>query len=127
MDRDKQASTDMCPVGPCSLSSGNQEFVGVETHASDILGVAQVVPLALVLHVVQDHHGCNEVSHLACWEEVEVSPGVSTTVAVHPFQLQLARGCGGDLGHAVGLQLAGRTDQVDRPTSEVEPDDTLLC
>ena len=116
----------MSPVGPGSLAGGDQKFVGVETHALDVLGVAEVVPLALVLHVVEDHHGSHEVGHLPRGEEVEVGPGVSPPVSVHPLQLQLAGGRGGDFGHAVGLQLAGGTDQVDGAAPEVEPDHALL-
>ena len=119
-------SPDMSSVSSSSLAGGDEKLVGMKTHTPDVLGVAQVVSLALVLHVVQNHHGRHEVGHLPRGEEVEVGPGVSPPVSVHPLQLQLAGGRGGDFGHAVGLQLAGGTDQVDGAAPKVEPDHALL-
>ena len=54
--------------------------------------MAEVVPLALLLDVVEDHHGGHEVGHLAGGQEVEVGPRVLAPVAVHPVQLQLHLG-----------------------------------
>ena len=54
--------------------------------------MAEVVPLALLLDVVEDHHGGHEVGHLAGGQEVEVGPRVLAPVAVHPVKLQLHLG-----------------------------------
>ena len=116
----------MGPVSPRSLAGGDEKLVGVKTHTPDVLGVAQVVPLALVLHVVENHHGGHEVGHLPRGEEVEVGPGVPASVAVDPLQLELAGRGGVHLGHAVGLQLVAGTDQVHRAAPQVEPDDSLV-
>ena len=119
-------SPDMSSVSSRSLTGGDEKLVGMKTHTPDVLGVAQVVSLALVLHVVQNHHGRHEVGHLPGGEEVEVGPGVSPPVAVHPLQLEFVGGGGGHFGHAVCLQLVGGTDKVDRPAPQVKPDDSLV-
>ena len=54
--------------------------------------MAEVVPLALLLDVVEDHHGGHEVGHLAGGQEVEVGPRVLASVSVHPVKLQLHLG-----------------------------------
>lgn len=48
----------------------------------DVVVVAGVVPLQLLLHIVQHHHGSDEVHRLARREQVQVVPTVPAPVPV---------------------------------------------
>ena len=56
------------PVVSRPLTRGHGGLVGMECQTLDVLGVGEVVALALLLRVVQHHHAGHEVDHLA-WEQ----------------------------------------------------------
>ena len=53
------------PVVSRPLTRGHGGLVGMEGQTLDVLGVGEVVALALLLRVVQHHHAGHEVDHLA--------------------------------------------------------------
>lgn len=57
----------------------------MDCKALDVVRVSQVVPLNLLLHIVEDHHGRDEVDHLTSWQEEQVGSAVSTPVPVDPL------------------------------------------
>ena len=65
--------------GAAGLSSGDQQLVRVDGHALDVGGVAEVVPLGLLLHVVEHHHCGHEVHHLPSRQKVQVGTSISTS------------------------------------------------
>ena len=64
--------------GAAGLPGGDQQLVGVDGHALDVGGVAEVVPLGLLLHVVEHHHRRHKVHHLAGRQKVKVCARIST-------------------------------------------------
>ena len=115
------------PVEAWALSCGNIELVRVQGEALDVLGVSQVMSLTHLLTVVEDHHGGQEVNHLSSGQEVEVVPGVSPSVAVHPVQPQPGVGGGHGPLHVEGVAETVRTQQADRPPLDEHPELTLLA
>ena len=56
--------------GTAGLPCGDQQLVGVDGHALDVSSVTEVVPLSLLLHIVEHHHGRDKVNHLARRQKV---------------------------------------------------------
>jgi len=44
--------------------------------------VADVVALHLLIGIVQDDNGGDKVDNLARWQQVHITPGVTTTIAI---------------------------------------------
>ena len=64
--------------GAAGLPRGDQQLVGVDGHALDVGGVAEVVPLGLLLHVVEHDHRGHKVNHLTRRQKVKVCSRIST-------------------------------------------------
>ena len=64
--------------GTAGLPCGDQQLVGVDGHALDVGGVAEVVPLGLLLHVVKHDNGGHKVNHLTRRQKVKIGSSIST-------------------------------------------------
>lgn len=109
-----------------ALPRRHQHLVGVHRQALHVVGVPQVVPLALLLDVVEDHDGRDEVDHLAGGQEVEVRPAVPSSVAVGPVQAEALCRRRGHFGDVVALRQVGRGVQDDGPAAEVHLEGLVL-
>ena len=52
----------------------------------DIVRMTQVVPLAMLFHVVQDHYGRDEINDFPGWQQMQITSTVSASVTVHPVE-----------------------------------------
>ena len=64
--------------GAAGLPCGDQQLVGVDGHTLDVGGVAEVVPLGLLLHVVEHDNGGHKVNHLTRWQKMKIGSSIST-------------------------------------------------
>lgn len=92
----------------------------------DVLGVAEIVPLAVFLRVEEHNGRRHEVDHLSGGEEIKVAARVPAPVAVNPIKAGLDGRCGADLVEAVGVEEGGGGEQLDGATADVHADETVF-
>ena len=92
----------------------------------DIVGVSEIVPLAVLLGVVEHDDRGDEVDDLAGRQQMQVASAVPATIAVHPVELELALGWCAHLVRVVALEGARGQAQVHRSAAQVHADRTFL-
>ena len=83
----------------------------------DVFCVTQVMSLAMLFSVEEDHNGRHEVHDFACGQQVQVGPGVPPSVAVNPLKLGLEVWRWGHLGQGVRLDHGSRSEELNGTSS----------
>jgi len=63
------------------------EFPSTSRSPFDVVRVTQVMPLAVLLHIVQNNDRRDEVDDLAGGQQVQIAAAVATPIPVNPVEL----------------------------------------
>lgn len=69
-------------VLPGALACRNQQLVGVNRKAFDVIGVTQIVTLRLLVDVIKHNRCRDEINNFAGWQLVEIGAAVLSAVSV---------------------------------------------
>lgn len=88
--------------------------------------MTQVMPLAVLLHVVQYYHSCDEINDFTGGQEMQIASTIPASVTVHPVEFQFALGRCADFVKVVRLRQRRRNVEDNGSSPQVHTDGILL-